>query len=190
MIASLPLSSTFQTPAVVVSRSNDGLTWQNPVGADPTAPSSDKNWIACDSWVRSPHYGNCYLQWDDPVNLDEMLMSTSSDGGLTWGPPTATEDSAAGIGGQPLVQPNGTVVVPIETSVMSAFISSDGGLTWTSPVSNSNLQFHADAGGIRSGPLPSAAADGAGTLWVVWEDCRFRSGCATTISFTALRPTG
>jgi hypothetical protein len=179
MIASLPLSSSFQTPAVVVSRSNDGLTWQNPVGADPTAPSSDKNWIACDSWVRSPHYGNCYLQWDDPVHLDEILMSTSSDGGLTWGPPTATEDSAAGIGGQPLVQPNGTVVVPIETSVMSAFISSDGGLTWTSPVSISNLQFHADAGGIRSGPLPSAAADGAGTLWVVWEDCRFRSGCAT-----------
>jgi hypothetical protein len=179
MIASLPLSSTFQTPAVVVSRSNDGLTWQNPVSADPTAPSSDKNWIACDSWVSSPHYGNCYLQWDDPVHHDEILMSTSSDGGLTWGPPTATEDFAAGIGGQPLVQPNGTVVVPIETSVMSAFISSDGGLTWTSPVSISNVQFHADAGGIRSGPLPSAAADGAGTVWAVWEDCRFRPGCAT-----------
>jgi hypothetical protein len=179
MIASLPLSGTFQTPAVVVSRSNDGLTWQNPVSADPTAPSSDKNWIACDSWVGSPHYGNCYLEWDDPVNGDEILMSTSSDGGLTWGPPTATEDLAAGIGGQPLVQPNGTVVVPVETSVMSAFISSDGGLSWTSPVSISNVQFHADAGGIRSGPLPSAAADGAGTLWVVWEDCRFRSGCAT-----------
>jgi hypothetical protein len=179
MIAALPLSSTFQTPAVVVSRSNDGLTWQNPVSADPAAPSSDKNWIACDSWVRSPHYGNCYLQWDDPVSRDEIFMSTSSDGGLTWGPPTATEDVAAGIGGQPLVQPNGTVVVPIETSVMSAFISSDGGLTWTSPVSISNVQFHADAGGIRSGPLPSAAADGAGTLWVVWEDCRFRSGCAS-----------
>ena len=80
---------------------------------------------------------------------------------------------------QPLVQPNGTVVVPIETSVMSAFISSDGGLTWSSTVSISNVQFHADAGGIRSGPLPSAAVDGAGTVWVVWEDCRFRSGCAT-----------
>jgi hypothetical protein len=46
-------------------------------------------------------------------------------------------------------------------------------------VSISNVQFHADAGGIRSGPLPSAAADGAGTLWAVWEDCRFRPGCAT-----------
>ncbi|HEX8810354.1 MAG TPA: sialidase family protein, partial [Terracidiphilus sp.] len=72
-----------------------------------------------------------------------------------------------------------TVVVPIETNVMSSFSSSDGGLTWTAPVTVSNIQFHADAGGIRSGPLPSAAVDGAGTVWVVWEDCRFRSGCAT-----------
>lgn len=181
MIASLPISNTSQTPAVVVSRSTDGLTWQNPVSADPTSDSSDKNWIVCDSWPASPHYGNCYLEWDDPIagNGDEILMSTSTDGGLTWGTPTATADLATGIGGQPLVQPNGMVVVPIETNVMSSFSSSDGGLTWTAPVTVSNIQFHADAGGIRSGPLPSAAVDGAGTVWVVWEDCRFRSGCAT-----------
>jgi len=41
------------------------------------------------------------------------------------------------------------------------------------------IQSHIDAGGIRSGPLPSAAVDGAGTVWVVWEDCRFRAQCAT-----------
>ena len=61
MIASLPLSATLQTPAVVVSRSTDGLTWQNPVSADSTAPSSDKNWIACDSWPASPHYRQLLL---------------------------------------------------------------------------------------------------------------------------------
>ena len=180
MIASLPISNTGVTPAVVVSRSTDGgFTWENPVSADPSAPSSDKNWIVCDSWATSPHYGNCYLEWDDPLNHDEILMSTSSDGGLTWGAATATANLAQGIGGQPLVQPNGTVVVPIETTAMAAFHSSDGGATWTAPVTISNIQFHADAGGIRSGPLPSAAVDGAGTVWVVWEDCRFRSGCTT-----------
>ncbi len=179
MIASLPLSNTSQTPAVVVSRSADGLSWQNPVSADPTAPSSDKNWIVCDSWAGSPHYGNCYLEWDDPLNSDEIFMSTSSDGGLTWGAATPTANLAQGIGGQPLVQTNGTVVVPIETNFMSAFSSSDGGQSWTVPVTISNIQFHADAGGIRSGPLPSAGVDGAGTVWVVWEDCRFRSGCST-----------
>ncbi|HWZ75621.1 MAG TPA: sialidase family protein [Candidatus Sulfotelmatobacter sp.] len=179
MIASLPLSSTSQTPAVVVSRSTDGLNWGTPISVDPLAPSSDKNWIVCDSWPTSPHYGNCYTEWDDPFNNDEILMSTSTDGGLTWGVPTPTANSAAGIGGQPLVQPNGTVVVPIETGVMAAFLSSNGGASWTAPVTISSIQFHADAGGIRSGPLPSAAVDGGGTIWNVWEDCRFRSGCLT-----------
>jgi len=62
---------------------------------------------------------------------------------------------------------------------MSAFSSSDGGVSWTPTVTISNVQFHADAGGIRSGPLPSAAVEGAGKVWVVWEDCRFRSLCST-----------
>lgn len=179
MIASLPLSGSLQVPAVAVSRSTDGLTWQSPASVDPTAVSSDKNWIVCDSWSNSPHYGNCYVEWDDPSNSDQIEMSTSTDGGLTWGAPLATAGSVSGIGGQPLVQPSGTVVVPIETNGMSAFSSTDGGATWTTPVAVASIQFHADAGGIRSGPLPSAAIDGAGTVWVVWEDCRFRSACST-----------
>jgi hypothetical protein len=183
MIASLPLSNTSKTPAVAVSRSSDGLSWQSPVSVYPTAESSDKNWIVCDSWPSSPQYGNCYVEWDDPAQADKIFMSTSTDGGLTWGNPIPTANSATGIGGQPLVQPNGMVVVPIETTAtettaMSAFSSSDGGLSWTAPVTISNLQFHTDAGGIRSGQLPSAAVDGAGTVWVVWVDCRFRSNCS------------
>ncbi len=179
MIASLPLSSTIQVPAVVVSRSTDGVTWGNPISVDPSSPSSDKNWIVCDSWPNSPRYGNCYMEWDDPVSSQEILMSTSTDGGLTWGAATPTANVAAGIGGQPLVQPNGTVVVPIETDVMAAFVSTDGGASWSSPLTISNIQFHSDAGGIRSGPLPSAAVDASGTVWTVWEDCRFRAGCST-----------
>lgn len=178
MIASLPLSATISVPAVAVSRSGDGTTWQNPISAAPGA-SSDKNWIVCDNWPSSSYFGNCYLEWDDPYQHDTIRMSTSSDGGLTWGPELATANGAQGIGGQPLVQPNGTVIVPIETNVMSAFLSSDGGATWSAPVQIANIQIHSDAGGIRSGPLPSAAIDGAGTVWVVWEDCRFRATCST-----------
>ena len=186
MIASLPLSRTIHTPAVAISRSTDGgMTWQIPVSVDPTAPSADKNWIVCDGWTNSPFYGNCYLEWDDPSSSDEIVMSTSSDGGLTWSAPIPTASAATGIGGQPLVQPSGKVVVPIETFIsqtaanMSAFTSPDGGTTWSAPAAISNIQFHADAGGIRSGPLPSAAIDGAGTVWTVWEDCRFRTNCTT-----------
>ena len=185
IIASLPLSGTVSTPAVVVSRSSDGLNWGNPVSVDSTSVSSDKNWIVCDSWQNSPFYGNCYIQWDDPSNQVhplQILMSTSTDGGLTWGAATPTANFAGGIGGQPLVQPNGNVVVPIEGTIngaMTAFVSTNGGASWSAPVTISSIQFHADAGNIRSGPLPSTAVDGAGTIWTVWQDCRFRANCST-----------
>jgi hypothetical protein len=35
------------------------------------------------------------------------------------------------------------------------------------------------AGGLRTSPLPSAEMDGAGTAYVAWQDCRFRSGCTS-----------
>lgn len=180
MIESLPLSNTMRTPAVVVSRSTDGgFTWQNPVSVDTSSFSSDKSWIVCDNTATSPFYGTCYVEWDDPSSGDEILMSTSSDGGMTWGAATTTTNRATGIGGQPLVQPNGTVIVPIETSGQSAFTSTNGGLTWSAPVTIASIQNHIDAGGIRSSPLPSAAMDAAGKVYVVWEDCRFRTACST-----------
>jgi hypothetical protein len=180
MIATLPISNTRQTPAVVVNRSTDGgFTWDNPVNVGPNVAGSDKNWIVCDSTSTSPFFGNCYVEWDDTGNGDTILMSTSTDGGLTWGAATATANRSSGIGGQPLVQPNGNVIVPIETFGMSSFMSTNGGKTWSKPVNIAAIQSHNDAGGIRSGPLPSAAVDGAGTIWVVWEDCRFRKSCST-----------
>jgi len=193
MIASLPISGSVQTPAVVVSRSPDGLTWQNPVPVSAPVASSDKNWIVCDSWATSPHYGNCYVEWDDPSNTanpEEILMSTSTDGGLTWSASVTTADLAFGIGGQPLVRPNGTVVVPIWSTGMEAFTSTDGGVSWSGRVTISNMQSHEDLLGFRSGPLPSAAIDGAGNVWVVWEDCRFRAGCSANDLVYSTSPDG
>src|SRR5580700_168372 len=135
MIASLPISNSSTTAAVVVSRSTDGgFSWEDPVNVGPKVASSDKNWIVCDSYATSAFYGNCYVEWDNPDTGDGILMSRSTDGGLTWGPATGTTNDAAGIGGQPLVEPNGTVVVPIETLGISAFRSTNGGLTWSAPV--------------------------------------------------------
>ncbi len=44
------------------------------------------------------------------------------------------------------------------------------------------LSHHTEAGSLREGPLPSAEIDAAGTVYVVWADCRFRTRCRGTTS--------
>jgi BNR repeat-like domain len=166
--------------AVLTSRSTDGgLTWGNPV-TTATGGDVDKNWIACDNSASSPFYGNCYTQWDVFSLGDRIRMSTSTDGGLTWGAAKSPKANPAGLGGQPVVQPNGTVIVPVanasETAV-GAFRSTDGGGSWSKVTTISSVPSHTVAGGLRSGPLPTAEIDGAGKVFVAWQDCRFRSGC-------------
>ncbi len=176
-------SAPFGSPsAILTSRSTDGgLTWGLPVTTAP-GPSAffDKNWITCDTWSQSPHYGNCYTEWDDFGMGGEIFMSTSTDGGLTWGPPTPTGGLETGLGGQPVVQPNGTVVVPYTSgNEIRVFHSTDGGANWTRPVSISLVTDHTVAGNLRTSALPSAEVDAEGRVYVVWQDCRFRSGCSS-----------
>jgi hypothetical protein len=107
-------------------------------------------------------------------------MSTSTDGGLTWGPALNTGNNATGLGGQPLVQPNGTVIVPAANASNSAIIawrSTNGGTSWTSTVTVASVTDHTVAGSMRTEPLPSAEIDAAGKVYVAWQDCRFRSRC-------------
>jgi BNR repeat-like domain len=178
LISTLPITNN-QGEAVATSRSADGIHWGKPVIVDQSG-SDDKNWITCDNTKTSPHYGNCYTEWDEPGQGDLIFMSTSTDGGKTWGPAKNTADSASGLGGQPLVQPNGTVVVPIDGfGGMIAFSSTDGGKSWSSTSFIANQNFRGEDGGLRSPGLPSAAVDGAGKIYVVWPDCSFRSGCST-----------
>ena len=164
------------TNSLLVSTSADGITWNNPVTIDNRSSFADKNWIVCDSNSGSPFFGHCYAEWDDAGLGDQEKMSTSSDGGQTWSTPVNVRN-AFGLGGQPVVQPNGTVVVPFEGNGMQAFSSTDGGLTWGNLVTISTISDHGVAGSMRTSPLPSAEVDGAGTVYVAWQDCRFRTGC-------------
>jgi hypothetical protein len=178
LISTLPIINN-NGEAVATSRSTDGIHWSKPILVDQSG-SDDKNWITCDNTSTSPHYGNCYTEWDEPGGGDLIFMSTSTDGGATWGPAKTTADQASGLGGQPLVQPNGTVVVPINGfSGMIAFRSTNGGKTWSTSSFIANQSFRGQDGGLRSPGLPSAAIDGAGKIYVVWPDCSFRSGCST-----------
>ncbi len=179
MISTLPLTND-QGEAVATSISTDGIHWGKPVIVDQSG-SDDKNWITCDNTSTSPHYGNCYTEWDEPGLGDLVFMSTSTNGGKTWSAGQNTADSAYGIGGQPLVQPNGTVVVPISTlGTMIAFRSTNGGKSWTSSSVIANQNYRGEDGGLRDGfGMPSAAIDGKGKIYLVWPDCSFRSGCST-----------
>lgn len=169
---------------VLVSRSIDGgLTWSNPVTVAATGDFFDKNWTVCDNTTSSPFFGNCYTEFDDVTFQDLEQMSTSSDGGLTWGAAQPTANHAHGLGGQPVVQPSGTVVVPYNgfqgrAGAIDAFTSSDGGASWSNASIVSLISFHGIAGNIRAGTLPSAEIDAAGTVYVAWADCRFEAGCA------------
>ena len=165
---------------VMVSRSTDGgLTWGAPVTVAATGVFYDKNWSACDNSPTSPFYGHCYTEFDNASAGDLELMSTSADGGLTWGAPTPTADHIHGLGGQPVVQPNGRVVVPFEglsgLSGIRSFSSDDGGATWNASVRISTRTSHG-VPGVRTSPLPSAEINRDGTVYVVWQDRRFEPG--------------
>jgi hypothetical protein len=169
--------------AVVVNRSADGVNWSNPVVVAAAAPGQnfDKEWVVCDFVSSSPFYGNCYVEWDDNGRGNLILMSTSHDGGATWGPAMPTANLATGLGGQPLVQPyTGTVIVPIDNaneSAVQSFVSTNGGASWSAAVPVSPIISHTVAGNLRTSPLISAEIDGGGKVYAVWQDCRFRALC-------------
>jgi len=164
--------------AVVTSRSTDGgFTWSNAL-TTATGGDLDKNWIVCDNTATSPFYGSCYTQWDNHGAGNLLQMSRSTDGGLTWSAP-ATNNSGV-IGGQPVVRPDGTVIVPIanaKETAIGAFNSTNGGVSWSAVTTIATISHHAVAGGLREAPLPSAEIDGSGTVFVAWSDCRFRDSC-------------
>src|SRR6478736_355775 len=119
LISSIPLLPNTSVPTVFVNRStDDGRTWSTPITIPP--PDShrvdlDKNWTVCDNGSSSPFRGHCYTEFDNFGDGDRELMSTSTDGGVTWSTPIETAGHDKGLGGQPIVQPGGRVIVPFES---------------------------------------------------------------------------
>lgn len=176
---------------VFVSRSTDGArTFSEPVIV--VAPDEtqffDKSWIVCDNGTMSPFLGQCYVEYHDDGHDNGLHMARSRDGGLTWGEADVPERTHV-VNGHPNVLPDGTVVMPILAGIrccgpaLVAFVSEDGGLSYTGPSTKDagpafgeitmsqvggDLFVNGDPPGI------DAAVDAAGTVYVVWADCRFR----------------
>jgi hypothetical protein len=182
--SSLGLSATSPSPrgvAVLASRStNGGLTWANPVtiAAAGTGQDFEKPWIVCDGTATSPFWGSCYAVFDDHGHSNALKIAYSRDGGLTW--TAARVPTLSVIGGQPVTLPNGNVVVPIDNATqtkLEAVVSGNGGVSFGQVIVITTITAFQDPGNIRSSPLPSAEIDGAGNVYVAWQDCRFRTGC-------------
>ena len=67
-------------------------------------------------------------------------------------PPVPVKTNTKGIGGQPVVQPDGRVVVPIngfngQRFTLLSFISTDGGTSWSNPGLVTKVAYHTPAGG-------------------------------------------
>jgi hypothetical protein len=174
--------------SILVSQSADGTHWDSHGSPFVVAATSatlfyDKDWITCDSSAASPFYGRCYATWDHAGRVDHLLMSTSVDGGITWSPPVAPLGGPDGLAGEPVVQPDGTVIVPAlgETRRgidVIAFASADGGARWGRAHLVASIRSHPVEARMRAGPLPSAAISGHGTVYVAWQDCRYEPHCA------------
>lgn len=179
----LETQSGLAAPAVLVSLSTTGgITWNNPITIANTANNGgfDKDWITCDNFFKSPYAGTCYAQWDDYTRGDLIEISTSRDGGNTWSAAKTTADSARGTSGYPLVQPNGTVIVPIsnahETEII-VFRSTDGGASWSRAVPLTQVTSFSGNAYFRDNILLTPQVDRAGKVYLVWVDCRFELNC-------------
>jgi hypothetical protein len=166
--------------AMLISRSTDGTSWDLPVNAlfSQNDLDYDKEWIACDNWPQSPHFGNCYLSYAD-FGTNKLVTQTSSDGGLTWGTqvpsPTFGNDSLNGA--QPVIQPDGKLVILYSGRTdLAESISTNGGASFTSSITVLAQNF-LDVPRIRSSPFPSAEVDASGRIYAAWNDCGRRKAC-------------
>jgi hypothetical protein len=170
-------AGTELTTSLVVSRSAGGRSWSDPI---PTARDEgrfahDKNWIVCDNGPASPRAGTCYVVWTDSAT-GSLALARSTDGGLSWSAATVVTTSR-GSGWQPLVRPDGALVVLYETQrTIEAARSTDGGRTFGAPALVSTLRT-SRIPGMRAPALPSAEVDAAGAITAAWQDCRYRPGC-------------
>ena len=176
---------------IVVSRSRDGIAWEPPILAAGEAKEDyDKEWLVCDGWATSRFYGRCYVSYLD-FESGEIRVRHSTDGGRSWSAPVGSPGrtrSGVANGAQPVVRPDGTIVMTYAVSAafdfyadpnassIDAVRSTDGGLSFSAPVRVSRLDEEY-VRNMRAPSLPSSEVARDGTVYVVCSDCRFREEC-------------
>ena len=176
------LNCTYGNGGVTVSISKDGTHWSKPISVfkGTGRDISDKDWVTCDSHPASPHYGNCYAEWDMVNEGFQVEMSTSTNAGKTWSAPVTTASKFRGVGGEPVVLPNGTVVVPIPAlhglvlhdGNLDVFTSTNGGHSWGATQPITTFHQHSLPGNLANLRLPffpTEGVDRAGRIYLAGD---------------------
>jgi hypothetical protein len=129
--------------------------------------------LVVDVLVSRSHDG---VHWDLPVPVAALKAFLDK----SW---TVCDNSPR------LVQPSGRVVVPFfglcaGRAQLCAITSDNGGDSWTTPTAIATRIFHPTVPVLRTPPLPSAAIDREGRIYVVWKDCRFEPLCFVDRDFS------
>lgn len=189
------LGNVQPTSAIVVSASSDGgETWGDPVTViQDTNGFHDKEVMIVDTRDDSPFRGRVYVAWMTVSSGTYTLrVSTSSDDGQSFSPPSTVRGDGLNFGIMPVVGPGGVVHVFWQHATrgtnsftdfrLTSARSEDGGVTWSAPVDIA-IPSNFDVPDLRTGSgLVAAAIDPRnGHLYVTWEDDRFSPGVSQVV---------
>jgi len=191
LIIMVPQDINENPDGMQVSLSHDGINWSTPSyvygPVDGNIEFVNRPWVGCDNHILSPHFGNCYIAWQDGTAIASYNdLSTSSDGGKIWGAPILSPDTTLGSVGGIAIQANGNLfLIGCYGGATAPYVysveSSDGGKTLdqTVYITQEQLAYPTEGGYMRQDPFPSASVSIDGTISVITYDCRFRPNCAT-----------
>lgn len=155
----------------ILSFSDDqGATWTtNPVGCGPTGVWDHQTMVAAPptAGVQTVGYDNVLVQCVNAIYA--AMCARSLDGGMTWldgQPAYLNENVTTGCGAQHghlASEADGTIYLPTSEcgTAPVVYISRDSGFSWERhQVSDIDMPFQD----------PTVAVDGAGTIWVSFQD--------------------
>jgi hypothetical protein len=203
-----PTFSGVQGSEMAVARSHDlGQTWTATFFNlnSGNGKFNDKPMITVDTNRASPHLNTVYVAWDNasPRNgkssdNDVVLVSSSTDHGLTFSAPVAASPSQGGpgavIGADPFVAPDGTLFVAWQDSINPAIresSSSNAGATFGPAHLIANtlavFQVNPPAQALRGALIyPACGADASsrfhGRLYCSWTDETASNGMDVFVS--------